>query len=88
MCCGNNNQPDVPSTTSPTNGCGCLGDILEVILKLQSKGDPCGNFPEGCDRPFLGPMPNVVCYNTRPVTLYTCGSNTPWSRWRKWHLPC
>ncbi len=77
MCCGNNNQPNV-TTTNATSGCGCLGDILQVILKLQSKGDPCGNFPEGCDRPFLGPTPNIVCYNTRPVTFYRCGDGGQW----------
>ncbi len=82
MCCGNNNQPSSASTNGPTtnteNGCGCLGDILEVILKLQCRGQKCDNVQEGCDKPFLGPYPNVICYNTRPVTFYRCGDGGQW----------
>ena len=64
--CNNNNN---------TNTCeSCIADILKVILLLQQ--NVCGNDSclETCDRGFLGP--NVGTFlNTRPITLYTCGSN-------------
>ena len=33
----------------------------------------------GCDKPYLGPTPNLVCYNTRPINLYNCMSGTLWT---------
>ena len=61
-----------------TNTCeNCIADILKVILLLQQS--VCGNdcCLETCDRGFLGQSSNLF-FNTRPVSLYTCGSgNTP-----------
>ena len=57
----------------------CIKDILCVILVLQQNacGDSC---LDSCDRPMLGGGPNCLVCNTRPVMLYTCGSNgIPWS---------
>lgn len=57
----------------------CIKDILCVILVLQQNacGDSC---LDSCDRPMLGGGPNCLVCNTRPVMLYTCGSNgVPWS---------
>ena len=64
MC--NNNQE---------NTCeNCIADILKVILLLQES--VCGNDTclQTCDRGFLGQNCATFC-NTRPVVLYTCGSN-------------
>ena len=61
------------------NNCdNCIADILKVILILQqgaNQMDPC---LETCDRGFLGQQCCPACYNTRPITLYTCcgGNNT------------
>ena len=55
-----------------------ISDTLNFILTLQ-KNSCCNNdnCPEGCTRPFLGPT-NGVCYNTRPITLFTCFNGTNW----------
>ena len=70
MC--NNNNAD--------NNCNsCIADILKVILLLQES--VCGNDSclQTCDRGFLGQNCTTFC-NTRPIVLYTCGSNgTPLS---------
>lgn len=58
--------------------CGCLGDILRKILLLQ-KQDFDNEAYSGCDKPYLGPICNSVCYNTRPIQLYNCCTGTPWS---------
>lgn len=49
----------------------CLAKILKVIDILQKRqtNDEC--FEEGCTKPIIGPTQNIVCYNTRPITLYT-----------------
>lgn len=57
--------------------CGCIHDILKKILLLQKQDfeeDTC----TGCDKPFLGPICNNVCYNTRPIKLYNCCTGEPW----------
>ena len=56
-----------------------ISETLNFILNLQ-KNACCsdGNCTEGCTRPFLGPTLNTVCYNTRPVTLFTCCTGTNW----------
>ena len=53
----------------------CFGKLLKVIdiLQRNANGDCC--IDESCTRPFLGGTPNIVCYNTRPVTFYTCSGN-------------
>lgn len=50
----------------------CFSKMLKVIdiLQRNAGGDNCGD--ESCTRPFLGGNPNIVCFNTRPVTFYTC----------------
>ena len=59
--------------TRRCNTCdNCIADILKVILILQqgaNQMDPC---LETCDRGFLGQQCCPACYNTRPITLYTC----------------
>lgn len=62
------------------NNCeNCISDILKVILILQQRS--CGNDTclQTCDRGFLGQDTSSFS-NTRPIVLYTCGSNgTPLS---------
>ena len=55
----------------------CIHDLLKRIYLLQ-KQDCCDNKFSGCDKPFLGPVPNDACYNTRPVLLFNCGT-LPWN---------
>ena len=56
----------------------CISDILEKILVLQKQDFSCDHYV-GCDKPFLGPVSNNVCYNTRPIQLYICANGNPWS---------
>ncbi len=61
------------------NDTNCLAEILSVILVLQQNAcvDSC---LDSCDRPMLGGGPSCLVCNTRPVMIYTCGSNSvPWS---------
>ena len=60
-----------------TNTC-CVADILEIIVKLQNHSGKLECFGEGCDRPFLGPVPANTCYNTRPINLYRCSDGETW----------
>ena len=63
------------SNNNECNTCeNCIGDILKVILLLQQS--VCGNDTclQTCDRGFLGQNCATFC-NTRPIVLYTCGSN-------------
>ncbi len=56
-----------------------ISDTLNLIVTLQKNACcPDNNCPEGCTRPFLGPANNLTCYNTRPVTLFTCCTGTNW----------
>ena len=59
------------------NNCDGIRDILKMIVKLQKR---CGIDDDNmsCDRPFLGGGTNNIL-NTRPVSLYTCPSNTLWT---------
>ncbi len=65
MCNNNNNEHNCNS---------CIADILKVILLLQE--NVCGNDAclQTCDRGFLG-QNSATFFNTRPIVLYTCGSN-------------
>lgn len=57
------------------NNCqNCIMEILQVINVLQSNACPDGCLLS-CDRPALGGGSNCLICNTRPVILYTCGSN-------------
>ena len=53
----------------------CFSKLLKVIdiLQKNSCGELCSD--ESCTRPFLGGSPTIICYNTRPVTFYTCNGN-------------
>ena len=48
----------------------CLAKLLKVIEILQNKAERVEPI-EGCDKPFLGPNIECICYNTRPINLYT-----------------
>lgn len=61
-----------------SNCSSCISDILRKILVLQKQDFDCDNFI-GCDKPFLGPIVNNVCYNTRPIQLYICCNGNPWT---------
>ncbi len=66
MCCKDN------------DGNNSLAEILGVILVLQQNACIESSL-DSCDRPMLGGGPSCLVCNTRPVMLYTCGSNTPWA---------
>ena len=53
----------------------CFSKLLKVIdiLQKNSCGELCSD--ESFTRPFLGGSPTIICYNTRPVTFYTCNGN-------------
>lgn len=61
------------------NNCSnnCMADILKVILILQQSAEGNDECLDTCDRGFLGQQCCPVCYNTRPITLYTCNTTTP-----------
>ncbi len=70
------------NNTERSNNCcdNCIAEILKVILILQQSVTQSDSCLETCDRGFLGQQCCPVCYNTRPIVLYTCGSNgTPLS---------
>lgn len=58
------------------NDSNCINDVLKVICVLQRNAD-CGEAClDTCDRGFLGFSPTTFNYNTRPISLYLCGSNS------------
>lgn len=59
--------------------CGCLHDLLELIVKLQDCKEECCPTNSGCDKPFLGPTPTLICFNTRPVRLFRCSDGEAWT---------
>lgn len=63
-----------------SNDCRCIAEILTVINILQNNAE-CGDAClDTCDRGFLGCCGVSVSCNTRPIMLYTCGSNgVAWS---------
>ncbi len=60
------------------NNCDSLREVLCTIVKIQKKGDCIEGVIASCDRPFLGQTPNSL-YNTRPISFYTCPTNTLWT---------
>lgn len=56
----------------------CLAKTLESILMLQQQENDC-NEDNTCTRPFLGPTLNVICFNTRPINIYSCCNNILWT---------
>ena len=59
--------------------CACITEILCTIVILQKQGQCADSTIASCDRPFLGCNVATSHCNTRPITLYSCGSNTLWS---------
>jgi hypothetical protein len=60
--------------------CKCIAEILKVICILQQNANCADSCLDTCDRGFLGCSTTSLNCNTRPIMLYTCGSNgTPWS---------
>lgn len=59
------------------NDKNCLTSILETIICLQNTKDNDCEIT-GCEKPYLGPTPNLICYNTRPISLYNCSQGTLW----------
>ena len=56
-----------------------IRETLNFILTLQKNASCSDACQEGCTRPFLGPGANTTCYNTRPITLFTCCTGTNWT---------
>ena len=56
-----------------------IRETLNFILTLQKNASCDPSCMEGCTRPFLGPEANDICYNTRPITLFTCCTGTNWT---------
>ena len=48
----------------------CFAKILKVIHILQKNAAGTDCFDGSCTRPFLGGSPEVICFNTRPVSFY------------------
>lgn len=63
---------------SNNDACSSLSEMLCRIVSLQKQGQCIDSGIQSCDRPYLGVNNNSV-YNTRPVTFYTCPSNTLWT---------
>ena len=58
------------------NDCKCIAEILTVINILQDNASCCGDTClDSCDKGFLGNSSTCLSCNTRPIMLYTCGSN-------------
>lgn len=53
----------------------CLANILKVIDVLQNNSNDIDCVNNSCTRPFLGATPNIVCFNTRLITLYRCDNS-------------
>lgn len=75
----NNNNRDRDRDRDRNKDCNhcdnCIADILKVILILQQSVNQIDSCIETCDRGFLGQQCCPTCYNTRPIMLFTCGSN-------------
>lgn len=63
-------------TNKECNTCNnCISDILKVIIILQQSANQVDSCMDTCDRGFLGQQCCGICYNTRPIMLFTCSSN-------------
>ncbi|MBQ8681737.1 MAG: hypothetical protein IJ509_02375 [Bacilli bacterium] len=71
----NNNTRDRDKNKKCNHCDNCIADILKVILILQQSVNQIDSCIETCDRGFLGQQCCPTCYNTRPIMLFTCGSN-------------
>ena len=63
---------------SNNNCSSCIADVLQKILVLQRQDFDNDNYL-GCEKPFLGPIANTICYNTRPIQLFICSNGEPWT---------
>lgn len=54
------------------NNENCLANILKAIVVLQNNAGKIECNDNSCTRPFLGEIPNNICFNTRLVTFYRC----------------
>ena len=54
----------------------CIAKILNVINVLQNNANKTECQDNTCIKPYLGPITNTLCFNTRPIVLYRC-DNTP-----------
>lgn len=61
--------------SNSSSKCNCIAEILKVINILQSEVCPGDACLETCTRAYFGPNSSID-FNTRPVTLYTCDSNS------------
>lgn len=57
--------------------CSDICDTLKLITILQNNA-VCNRLSEGCDKPTLGPNKKEDCYNTRPISLYSCCTGSLW----------
>ena len=53
----------------------CLARILNVIKVLQDNASRIDCIDNSCTKPFLGLNTTLLCFNTRPITLYLCNNN-------------
>lgn len=49
----------------------CIENLLKLIDLLQRNSTTDNYLDEGCAKPYLGPSCTTICYNTRPVRLYS-----------------
>ena len=61
--------------SNSSSKCNCIAEILKVINILQSEVCPGDTCLETCTRAYFGTNSSID-FNTRPVTLYTCDSNS------------
>ena len=54
------------------NNENCLSCILKAIVTLQNNASKIDCNDNSCTRPLLGEQPELICFNTRLVTLYRC----------------
>ena len=57
------------------NNENCLTNILKVINVLQNNAEKTDCSNNSCARPFLGILPDTICFNTRLVTFYRCDNS-------------
>ena len=48
----------------------CIANLLKFVNLLQ-KNSTIDNQDITCTKPYLGPICRTICYNTRPITIYT-----------------
>lgn len=48
----------------------CILNLLKVIDLLQKNSSNNCPVDISCSKPYLGPNPTMLCFNTRPISLY------------------